>query len=222
MNMPRLQVALDLTDLEKALSVASRVAEVCDHELILLEAGTPLIKAFGMAAIRRLAEAFSDIPVVADMKIADVGDLEAELAISSGARYVTVLAQASDETIASAVEAAHRLGGKVIVDLMAVLRDPISRTVELLRRGVDAVCYHVPIDVQRARGIGAGGSIGMVKVLKTIGVREVGVAGGITPENARALAEAGADVLVVGRYVYSSQDPGQAAQSILASCATDC
>ncbi|MEM2298359.1 MAG: orotidine 5'-phosphate decarboxylase / HUMPS family protein [Thermofilaceae archaeon] len=220
--MPRLQVALDLTDLEKALSVASRVAEVCDHELILLEAGTPLIKAFGMAAIRRLAEAFSDIPVVADMKIADVGDLEAELAISSGARYVTVLAQASDETIASAVEAAHRLGGKVIVDLMAVLRDPISRTVELLRRGVDAVCYHVPIDVQRARGIGAGGSIGMVKVLKTIGVREVGVAGGITPENARALAEAGADVLVVGRYVYSSQDPGQAAQSILASCATDC
>jgi len=222
LNMPRLQVALDLTDLEKALSVASRVAEVCDHELILLEAGTPLIKAFGMAAIRRLAEAFSDIPVVADMKIADVGDLEAELAISSGARYVTVLAQASDETIASAVEAAHRLGGKVIVDLMAVLRDPISRTVELLRRGVDAVCYHVPIDVQRARGIGAGGSIGMVKVLKTIGVREVGVAGGITPENARALAEAGADVLVVGRYVYSSQDPGQAAQSILASCATDC
>ncbi|MEM1690594.1 MAG: orotidine 5'-phosphate decarboxylase / HUMPS family protein [Thermofilaceae archaeon] len=220
--MPRLQVALDLTDLEKALSVASRVVEVCDHELILLEAGTPLIKAFGMAAIRRLAEAFSDIPVVADMKIADVGDLEAELAISSGARYVTVLAQASDETIASAVEAAHRLGGKVIVDLMAVLRDPISRTVELLRRGVDAVCYHVPIDVQRARGIGAGGSIGMVKVLKTIGVREVGVAGGITPENARALAEAGADVLVVGRYVYSSQDPGQAAQSILASCATDC
>ncbi|MEM0023662.1 MAG: orotidine 5'-phosphate decarboxylase / HUMPS family protein [Thermofilaceae archaeon] len=202
--------------------MASRVAEVCDHELILLEAGTPLIKAFGMAAIRRLAEAFSDIPVVADMKIADVGDLEAELAISSGARYVTVLAQASDETIASAVEAAHRLGGKVIVDLMAVLRDPISRTVELLRRGVDAVCYHVPIDVQRARGIGAGGSIGMVKVLKTIGVREVGVAGGITPENARALAEAGADVLVVGRYVYSSQDPGQAAQSILASCATDC
>lgn len=221
MNMLRLQVALDLTDLEKALSVASRVAEACDHKLILLEAGTPLIKAFGMTAVRRLAEEFSDIPVVADMKIADVGDLEAELAISSGASYVTVLAQASDETIASAVEAAHRLGGKVIVDLMAVLKDPISRTVDLLRMGIDAVCYHVPIDVQRARGVGAGSSIGVVRVLKAVGVGEVGVAGGITPETAKALVKAGADVLVVGRYVYSSTDPGQAAQSILASCTTN-
>lgn len=216
--MPRLQVALDLTDLDKALSVAARVAEVCDHRLVMLEAGTPLIKTYGVSAIRRLAEDFGDIAVVADMKIADVGGLEAELAISNGARYVTVLAQASDETITSAVEVAHRLGGKVVADLMATLKDPVYRTVELLRMGVDAVCYHVPIDVQMARGIRVEGVVGTVKVLKVVGVGEVGVAGGITPETAKALAKAGADVLVVGRFVYSAPDPGRAAQSILSSC----
>lgn len=212
--MVRLQVALDVVNLEKALHVASRVAEVCDHAYLLLEAGTPLIKAVGMEAVRRLSELFSDIPVVADTKTADVGSLEAELAISNGAAYMTVLALASEETIAAAVETAHRLGGKVIADLMRVA-NPIERAAELVELGVDVVCYHVPIDIQRRGGIDREAVAELAKALKKTVRAELAVAGGITPATAKALAEAGADILVVGRAIYAAPDPGAAAKELL-------
>lgn len=212
--MARLQVALDLIDLERALRVASRVAEACEHAFLLLEAGTPLIKAHGMEAVRKLSSLFSDIPVVADMKTADVGGLEAELAISSGAAYTTVLALASDETVRASVEAAHRLGGKVMADLMLVA-DPVKRARELAALGVDAVCYHVPIDVQRGGGPDLGAVATAVESLKSAVNIEVAVAGGISAAVAGVLAGAGADILVVGRAVYAAPDPGAAAREIL-------
>lgn len=216
--MAKLQVALDLVNLEEALRVASRVAEVCDHSSLLLEAGTPLIKAVGMEAVRRLSTTFSDIPIVADMKTVDVGRLEAELAISSGARYTTVLALANDETVAAVVEAAHRLGGKVIADLMCVA-NPVERALRLVELGVDMLCYHVPIDVQKSGALNAEAVAAVIRALKdNVGV-EVAVAGGITPAIASVMASAGADVLVVGRAVYAAPDPGAAAREILEAAA---
>ncbi|RLE86263.1 MAG: ribulose-phosphate 3-epimerase, partial [Thermoprotei archaeon] len=44
---------------------------------------------------------------------------------------------------------------------------------------------------------------------------ELAVAGGITPESAALYLEAGADILVVGRYVYASPDPGEAARELV-------
>jgi len=212
--MARLQVALDLVDLEKALRVASRVAEACDHASLLLEAGTPLIKAYGMEAVRRLSSLFSDIPVVADMKTVDVGSLEAELAISSGAAYTTVLALASDETVIAVVDAAHRLGGMVMADLMLVA-NPLERAKELVELGVDAVCYHVPIDVQRRGKPNLRAVAAAVESLRGAVRIEVAVAGGINAAVASTLAGAGADILVVGRAIYAALDPGAAAREIL-------
>ncbi len=211
--MARLQVALDLTDVGRALEVASRVVSACERSRLLLEAGTPLIKSCGIEAVRKLSSEFPDIPVVADMKIADVGALEAEMAISSGAAYVTVLACASDETVAAAVDAAHALGGKVVADLMPTAGDPLLRAQRLLRLNVDALCYHVPIDVQRlgARQVGSA----VLRALKALGASEVAAAGGITPETAKVLAAWGADILVVGRFIHSAADPGEAARRIL-------
>lgn len=54
-----------------------------------------------------------------------------------------------------------------------------------------------------------------VKALKKKVRAEVAVAGGITPSTARSLAEAGADILVVGSAIYAASDPGAAAKEIL-------
>jgi len=214
LDMRRLQVALDLTDLSRALSIASRVAEECDPKLLMLEAGTPLIKAEGIRAVRRLAEEFREIPIVADMKTADAGEVEAKLAIGNGASYTTVLAVASDETIARVVDAAHRMGGKVIGDLMCV-DDPLARALELDELNVDVVCYHVPVDVQRAKGVDRASVAEVLGELASSLRAELAVAGGITPESAALYLEAGADILVVGRYVYASPDPGEAARELV-------
>ena len=71
MKQPVLQVALDLTELSRAMQIArKRLVEGRDW----IEAGTPLIKSEGMQAIRALKAHFPDHAIVADMKIADTGN----------------------------------------------------------------------------------------------------------------------------------------------------
>lgn len=210
MNMVLLQVALDLTDLSKAIEVASKVADVCDHGKLLLEAGTPLIKSWGMMAVRKLVQSFNDIPIVADMKTIDAGAVETELALKNGAKFTTVLALASNETITAVVTTAHELEGMVIGDLICV-EDKLERAKELYSMGVDIVCFHIPIDVQKAKRVEANEVAEQIRRLKELPGIKVAVAGGISPETAPLYSSAGADILVVGKYIYAAPDPGEAA-----------
>ncbi|HPP12329.1 MAG TPA: orotidine 5'-phosphate decarboxylase, partial [bacterium] len=77
-----LQVALDFVDLPRALKVAG---EAVAAGVDLLEAGTPLIKACGLEAVRVLRREFPGTKIVADMKVMDTGRLEADIAFKAGA-----------------------------------------------------------------------------------------------------------------------------------------
>ncbi len=68
LRRPHVQVSLDLTSLDEALHVAEiAVGAGVDW----LEAGTPLILAEGLRAVRGLHERFPDVPIVADLKTMD-------------------------------------------------------------------------------------------------------------------------------------------------------
>ena len=190
---PILQVALDFTDIDRAIEIA-RKAVVGGADW--LECGTPLIKSMGVKAISRLKSTFHNIPIVADMKTMDTGRLEASLAFSNGADIVSVLAVASDETIRSAVETAKEYGGLIMVDMINH-PDPISRAIELKKYGVDIILLHVGID-QQIRGADPLSNLPDVK--KSVDCY-VAVAGGIDMERAGLAVEMGADVVVIGRYI---------------------
>ena len=81
-----LQVALDVLELKRALQIAQ---ESLDGGADWIEVGTPLIKSEGMQAVRMMKDRFPDITLVADMKVADTGTLEVEMAAKAGARYVS-------------------------------------------------------------------------------------------------------------------------------------
>ena len=91
-----------------------------------VEAGTPLIKAEGLNAVRELKAAFPDKLIFADMKTMDAGRIEVEYAAKAGAGLVGVLGAASDSTIKECIEAAHNYGCKLIVDMIEVA-DPVAR-----------------------------------------------------------------------------------------------
>jgi len=80
---PVLQVALDFTEIKRALKVAT---EASAAGIDWLEAGTPLIKSEGLNALRMLRKQFPDKKIIADMKIMDTGRVEAEIAFKSGAK----------------------------------------------------------------------------------------------------------------------------------------
>ncbi|RLF87694.1 Fe-S cluster assembly protein HesB, partial [Thermococci archaeon] len=89
-----LQVALDLTDIEQAISIAEKAARGGAH---WLEVGTPLIKKEGMRAVELLKRRFPDRKIVADLKTMDTGALEVEMAARHGADVVSILGVADDK-----------------------------------------------------------------------------------------------------------------------------
>ena len=112
-----------------------------------IEAGTPLIKSEGMQAIRTLHEQFPVIVIVADMKIADTGSLEVEMAAKAGASIICILADADDAVITEAVGSSRLYGTKLMADLINV-PDPVARARTLESMGVDIIAAHVGIDQQ--------------------------------------------------------------------------
>jgi 3-hexulose-6-phosphate synthase/6-phospho-3-hexuloisomerase len=112
---PLVQISLDLTTIDEALSVA-RAAMRAGADW--LEAGTPFILAEGLHGIRALRKEFPDVPIVADLKTMDGAGLEAEMMFKAGANMTVVMGQAHDASIIEQVKMAARYGGKVMCDVM--------------------------------------------------------------------------------------------------------
>ncbi len=210
-ELPTIQVALDLPRLKPALSVA---AACYRRGIRVLEAGTPLIKNEGLRAVSRLKREFKEAVVVADLKTLDAGWLEVELGAAAGADVVTISALADRVTVQEAMAAAEKYGVATMIDMLGVKRPlPLARRFD--REGADAICVHLGLDVQRAGGETVARKLGEITRIAGSVAVPVAAAGGIVPGSARALVAAGAGVLIVGSAVYSSSSPGSVAASML-------
>lgn len=212
LNEPTLQVALDFVNLSQALRCAR---EAYAGGARWLEAGTPLIKAEGLDAVRRLREEFPDCVIIADMKIIDAGRVEVEAAAKAGADIVAVLGAASDATIAECIEAGQRYDALIMVDLIEV-PDPVRRAVECQQLGAAIVDVHCPIDLQMR---GEDPFDLLREVVAAVDV-PVAVAGGINSETAPKAVEAGAMVVIVGGAITKAPDATEATARILEAMRT--
>ena len=206
MATPTLQVALDLLELDRAVEIAD---EAVRGGADWIEAGTPLIKSEGMQAVRTLRERFPDHEIVADMKIADTGAIEVEMAAKSGAAIVCILADADDTVITEAVRSARKYGVRIMADLINV-SDPVSRSRELAALGVDYINAHVGIDQQM---IGKS-SLDLLRRLAGEVGTPVAVAGGLDAETASEAVAAGASIVIVGGNVIKAADVTGAARRV--------
>ena len=202
----RLQVALDFVDLSRAMAVAE-AAVAGGAEII--EAGTPLIKSEGLDAVRQLRRKFPNAIIVADMKTADAGKIEAEAAAKAGASVMTVLGSASETTIRECIEAGRHYGLDVAVDLVGVA-DPVALARRLSELGAAWVDVHCAID-QQMTGADPLATLRQVRAATEL---TVAVAGGINSQTAAAAAAAGADVVIVGGAITKAIDPRQATADI--------
>ncbi len=201
-----LQLALDFVDLERALAVADAAVPA---GVDWIEAGTPLIKSEGLAAVRALRERFPEKRVVADMKTADAGRDEMEMAAKAGADLAMVLGAASESTIREAVEAGRSYGLDVGVDLLGVA-EPEALVEPLGAWGVALVAVHCPVDVQMA----GGNPFDLLERLAGATDLPLAAAGGITSETAPRAVAAGASVVIVGGAITKAEDPAAAAADL--------
>jgi len=208
----RLQLALDQVDLHRALRAAHEAVRAGD---LILEVGTPLLKAEGLDAVRALREAFPKHDIVCDAKTMDAGRLELETAAKAGATIGTVLGVASDSTIEECVEAGRNYGIRVLVDLLGCA-DPVARARFAAEAGADLVNVHCPIDEQ-VRG---GDPFETLRAVRAAVSIPVSVAGGITARTAPEAVSAGADVIIVGGAITKARDAEAATAALLDAIAT--
>ena len=203
-NPPYLQVAFDLTDLSAVLSVMDKLP-INDH--LVLEAGTPLIKRYGLGVIREMRKVRPSSFIVADLKILDTGNLEARMAADETSDAVVVSGLASTATIDKAIEEANKTGIYVIIDMLNV--DKPENVLKSLKNKPDIVELHRAIDVEDTAH--AWGNITNIKKYCKL----VAVAGGIREDNINEALAAGADILVVGRAITAAKDVEGAARIFL-------
>ncbi|HEC89957.1 MAG TPA: bifunctional hexulose-6-phosphate synthase/ribonuclease regulator, partial [Thermoplasmatales archaeon] len=201
-----LQVALDLINLHRALDIARSALE---GGADWIEAGTPLIKSEGMNAIRKLRDVFPDTTIVADLKTADTGAVETEMAAKAGANIVCILGMADDTTIQEAVRSSRRYGCKVMVDLLGA-EDAIGRALEVERLGVDYLCIHVGIDEQM---IGKTPLDILKEMVEKVSI-PIAVAGGLNSETVVDMVNAGASIIIVGGAITKAKDVRKATENI--------
>lgn len=208
-NPPYLQIALDIPDIEKAKKV---ISELPPSDRIILEAGTPLIKKYGLKIIHDLREIAKDIFIVADLKTLDVGQVEVDLAYEETADAVVVSGLASQETLDKFIYEAKRLGIYSVIDMMEV-SDPLQ-VLKSIKELPEVVILHRGIDEEH----GGKTRWELIKEIKeTYKDKKLlfAVAGGIDPRTAPLALKNGADILIVGRYITQSKDPKRAAREFL-------
>jgi 3-hexulose-6-phosphate synthase len=203
-----LQLALDVSSTATALEIAAAVHPHFD----IAEIGTPLVIEEGLKALEALKRRFPDKQFLADLKIMDAGFVETASGFSRGADIVTVLAAADDRTIAPALEAASRHGGKIMADLINQA-DPLARARRLQYLGVDMICTHTAYD-RRGAGIDP---LRELKEMRDAVRCTLAVAGGLTREHVPQAVACGADILVVGGGIIAQSDPAAAARDMMNS-----
>lgn len=208
-NPPYLQIAMDKPSLEQQLNL---IRELPDNDHLIVEAGTPLIKKYGINVVEKLRAEKENAFIIADLKTLDTGHLEAKIAADAGADGVVVSGLADNNTIEKAIREAGKSGIYCIIDTLNT-KNPAG-LIEELEEKPHIVELHRGIDEEYAgEDHSAWGDIPKIKEMTKENL--VAVAGGITQKTAGEALEAGADILVVGRAIANSKDPESKSRDFL-------
>lgn len=197
-NPPYLQVAIDIPDIEAVKSIIKQIPQ-SDH--LLIEAGTPLVKRYGVNVVQSIREVRPNAFVVADLKTLDTGNLEARMVADATADAVVISGLAPVSTIEKAIKEAKKTGIYAVIDMLNV-ENPLS-VIKKLSIKPDVVELHRAIDIEN-RAEHAWGDIPAIKKLSERML--VAVAGGIRVETVREALNSGADIIVVGRAITKAKD----------------
>lgn len=211
-----LQIALNSTPQEGE----DIIYKLPTSDRIIIEAGTPLIKAYGVDGILRLKDAWNlqigdgSVPyIVADTKCMDRGSTEVKIAKDGGANAVTVLGQAPIETINYFIAACEDLGLDSMIDTIGV--DQPFKILRRLRKLPKVVVLHRGVDEETFDKHKPIPYIQINKIRSSFDVM-ISIAGGDTIREVQRAIFNDADIVVVWKEFYSPTfNTGELAEEFL-------
>lgn len=207
-NPPYLEVAFDIPDWRRVEGIIRALPE---HEALLIEAGTPLIKRYGVEVCRKIHQLKPQSVVLADLKSLSHGAREARMAAEATADVVAYSGLAPIATQEEFIEVCRERGTMPLLDTIN-LHDPLH-VLNVLKLKPDIVELHRAIDLELT---GEGYQWGNIPEIRdAIGGGLVAVAGGIKIPRVKEALASKADILVVGRAITCAKDISGAAKSFL-------
>ena len=170
---------------------------------IIIEAGTPYIKQFGMPGVRLIRRLWKGL-VVADLKVTDGAIEEVQFAARAGANAVTVMGSAPTETLDFFNEYSTKLGLYSMIDMLGV--DNPLRKLLPLKHKPNFVVIHKGRDEETNRR-----NIIRYKDISKIRSKYdafISVAGGLDVANIRKVYFNGADVAILNIVTSSAPNTG--------------
>ncbi len=211
---PYLEVALDIPDWRRVEGIIRALPR---SDAIIIEAGTPLIKRYGVEVVQKIHQLRPETVVFADLKTLDTGNLEARMAGDATADVAGFSGLAPINTMEKFIEECKKVGALSLMDTLNV-PDPVD-VLRKLKVKPDIVELHRAIDIELYQNRDRDkesewGNIGEVR--KVCGNEVlVAVAGGIRVNKVEKALNAGADIIVVGRAITAAKDVTGAARGFL-------
>ncbi|MEB3355291.1 MAG: orotidine 5'-phosphate decarboxylase / HUMPS family protein [Synechococcales bacterium] len=203
----QLQISVDLLSLDQALSVLQSVAPFVD----IIEAGAVLIKQQGIETVSVFKKAFPEKLISAHMKTVCHGGLEANMAFQAGADFTTVLAVASNSTIAGALSSARKHNRTIVAD-MRLVPNLKKRAKELEEMGVTHLMLNCNLE-DDFRSLTAE-TIKSLASLRQSTSATLMAAGAINYHVIPQLKTLGVDIAVFGAVIYASSSAREVARQI--------
>lgn len=213
-NRSRLVLALDISNNGDPTEKAIQVLEDTSEYLSGVKIGYPLVLSAGIEIVTKSREV-SDLPIIADFKIADVPHINRQIAqnaFGAGADAVIAHAFLGRDSLEAVVGVAGEEDGGVIA--LPNMSHPGSKT------------FIGPISEKMAKmavEVGSDGLIGpatrveeVTQLRSWIGDEPLILTPGVGAQGAEPgdAIRGGADFEIVGRAIYSTSDPGKAAKDL--------
>ena len=205
----RLILALDVLDSEDAIRISKDVAEYVDA----IKIGYPIVLACGLDIIKDLSEL---APIIADFKVADIPNtnrLICEQVFDAGADAVIVQGFTGHDSLEICVNLANERNKSIFVvtemshpgalDFMQDVGEDIAKM------AADKKAFGIVAPATRPERV--------KEIRKIIGEEVTIISPGVGAQGGSAsdVIKAGADWVIVGRSIYQSDNPADAAKAIV-------
>ena len=206
----RIILALDLQTIEEAMKVAGCVKEHIDT----IKIGYPLVLAEGLESISIVKEEF-DCRVIADFKVADIPETNtkiADLTFKAGADAIIVHGFVGEDSVKACVDSAQKFNGEIFL-LTEMSHPGASRFLQIAAEEIASM----GVDMGLKNYVAPSTKLNRLKKIRSVVGEDsfiispgVGVQGGDPSQTLEF-----ADAIIIGRSIYSSNNPEKAVKSII-------
>jgi len=197
----KLQIALDLINLQEALDIAKEVEPYCD----LFEIGTDLLYAHGVEAVKQFRNTFAKKKLLVDTKIIDKAEPIVELVAHAGADWLTVMGGTRNEVIHSVCKEASKHNVKVLIDLLDAA-SPAQTALEAKNLGADALLFHQPYNEETALLF-----LDQWQMVKSNASLPLFISAHIDRETIAPIVGLNPHAIVIGRSIVQAEEPAKEA-----------